>query len=74
LIEEVGFNIHRVLLGSGILALPAMNRVNLELAKSQTFGNGCVLEFILATAPVVADFSPPERTVAVGRTVSSGRT
>ena len=44
LIDEVGFNIHPVLLGSGIPAIPPMNRqVDLEIVKSQVFGNGCVL-------------------------------
>ena len=44
LIDEVGFNIHPVCLGSGIPALPPMKcQINLELVKSQAFGNGCVL-------------------------------
>lgn len=44
LIDEVGFNIHPVLLGSGIPAVPPMNRqVDLELVRSQAFKNGCVL-------------------------------
>ncbi|HTS60344.1 MAG TPA: dihydrofolate reductase family protein [Bryobacteraceae bacterium] len=44
LIDEVGFNIHPVLLGSGIPALPPMSRqINLELVNSRVFQNGCVL-------------------------------
>lgn len=44
LIDEVGFNIHPVLLGSGIPALPPMDRqINLDLVKSQAFKNGCVV-------------------------------
>jgi dihydrofolate reductase len=44
LIDEVGFNIHPILLGSGVPALPPMSQqVKLELVKSRTLGNGCVL-------------------------------
>jgi riboflavin biosynthesis pyrimidine reductase len=44
LIDEVGFNIHPVLLGSGIPAIPPMKRqVDLETVSSQVFGNECVL-------------------------------
>lgn len=43
LIDEVGFNIHPVLLGSGIPVFHTMSRqINLELLESQTFKNGCV--------------------------------
>jgi dihydrofolate reductase len=42
-VDEVGFNIHPVLLGSGIPALPPMTRqVDLELVKCEPFKNGCV--------------------------------
>ncbi len=44
LIDEVGFNIHPVLLGSGIPIFHEMNhQVNLELTECKTFKNGCVL-------------------------------
>jgi len=44
LIDEVGFNIHPVLLGSGIPAFHLMNRqIDLELVTSRAFKNGCVL-------------------------------
>ena len=44
LIDEVGFNVHPVLLGSGIPALYPMNRrIGLELVTSHAFNNGCVL-------------------------------
>ena len=44
LIDEVGFNIHPVLLGSGIPAFHQMSRqLNLELVTSRAFKNGCVL-------------------------------
>jgi len=44
LVDEVGFNIHPVLLGSGIPALhPMTRRIALELVTSQPFQNGCVL-------------------------------
>jgi dihydrofolate reductase len=44
LIDEVGFNIHPVLLGSGIPAFHVMSRqINLELMASRAFKNGCVL-------------------------------
>ena len=43
LIDEVGFNIHPVLLGSGIPLFHEMSRqINLELIECQTFKNGCV--------------------------------
>jgi dihydrofolate reductase len=43
LIDEVGFNIHPVLLGSGIPLFHQMNRqIDLELQECRTFQNGCV--------------------------------
>jgi dihydrofolate reductase len=43
-IDEVGLNIHPVLLGDGIpLFLPMQQQVNLKLRESKTFKNGCVL-------------------------------
>ena len=43
LVDEIGFNIHPVLLGSGIPVFHAMDRqINLELVESKTFRNGCV--------------------------------
>ena len=42
-IDEVGFNIHPVLLGSGIPAFRTMSRqIDLELIESKTLKNGCV--------------------------------
>lgn len=44
LIDEIGFNIHPVLLGSGIPLFYEMNRqINLELLECERFKNGCVL-------------------------------
>jgi dihydrofolate reductase len=44
LIDEVGFNIHPVLLGSGIpLFHPMTQQINLELLECRPFKNGCVL-------------------------------
>jgi dihydrofolate reductase len=44
LIDEVGFNIHPVLLGRGIPAFHPMPRqIDLELKDCQRFNNGCVL-------------------------------
>ncbi len=44
LIDEIGFNIHPVLLGSGIPLFHEMKRqINLELTECQRFKNGCVL-------------------------------
>ena len=44
LIDEIGFNIHPVLLGKGIPLFHEMNRqIDLELIESKTFQNGCVL-------------------------------
>jgi dihydrofolate reductase len=43
LIDEVGFNIHPVLLGSGIpLFHPMSRQVHLELIERRSFKNGCV--------------------------------
>lgn len=44
LIDEIGFNIHPVLLGSGIPLFYEMNhQINLELIECRPFKNGCVL-------------------------------
>jgi len=43
LIDEIGFNIHPVLLGSGIPLFHQMNRqINLQLLDCKPFKNGCV--------------------------------
>lgn len=44
LIDEVGLNIHPVLLGSGIPLFYEMSRqIDLELIKSQLLSNGCIV-------------------------------
>jgi dihydrofolate reductase len=44
LIDEIGFNIHPVLLGSGIpLFHPMSRQIDLELLACKTFKSGCVL-------------------------------
>jgi dihydrofolate reductase len=44
LIDEVGFNVHPVILGAGIPAFHPMNRqIDLELMSARPFKNGCVL-------------------------------
>lgn len=44
LIDEVGFNIHPILLGEGIpLFLEMKEQINLELIKSKTLKNGCIV-------------------------------
>jgi len=44
LIDEVGVNIHPLLLGSGIPLFAEMNRqINLELLRCQQLKNGCVI-------------------------------
>ena len=44
LIDEIGFNIHPVLLGSGIAIFYEMSRqIDLELKKCQQLPNGCVV-------------------------------
>jgi dihydrofolate reductase len=44
LIDEIGFNIHPVLLGSGIPLFYEMDRqIDLELIECRAFKNGCVL-------------------------------
>jgi dihydrofolate reductase len=44
LIDEIGFNIHPVLLGAGIPLFHPMNRqINLDLKECRPFKNGCVL-------------------------------
>jgi len=43
LIDEIGFNIHPVLLGSGVPLFYPMNRqIDLELKECRPFKNGCV--------------------------------
>jgi dihydrofolate reductase len=43
MIDEVGFNMHPVLLGSGIpLFLDAGRRINMELKECRAIGAGCV--------------------------------
>lgn len=43
-VDEIGFNIHPVLLGSGIpLFHPMKRQINLELLECSPFKNGCVL-------------------------------
>lgn len=44
LIDEIGFNIHPVLLGSGVPLFHEMkHQINLELLECKPFTNGCVL-------------------------------
>ena len=44
LIDELGFNIHPILLGSGVPLFLNMNRqIGLELTECRPFKNGCVL-------------------------------
>ncbi len=44
LVDEIGFNIHPVLLGSGIPVFHEMShQIDLELIECKTFKNGCVL-------------------------------
>ena len=44
LIDEIGFNIHPVLLGSGIPLFHEMNRqIDLELLECKRLNNGCVV-------------------------------
>jgi dihydrofolate reductase len=44
LVDEVGFNVHPVLLGSGIPLFHPMGRqIDLELLECRVFKNGCVL-------------------------------
>ena len=43
LIDEIGFNIHPVLLGAGVPLFHSMSRqINLELKECRAFKNGCV--------------------------------
>ena len=43
LIDEIGFNIHPILLGSGIpLFHPMTRQINLELQECRPFKNGCI--------------------------------
>jgi dihydrofolate reductase len=44
LIDEIGFNVHPVLLGSGIPLFYEMSRqIDLELKECKQLSNGCVL-------------------------------
>ncbi len=43
LIDEIGFNIHPVLLGAGVPVFHPMSRqIDLELHECRAFKNGCV--------------------------------
>jgi dihydrofolate reductase len=42
LIDEIGFNIHPVLLGSGIPLFHEMKKIDLDLIECKPFKNGCV--------------------------------
>ncbi len=43
-VDEIGFNIHPLLLGGGVPAFRPMNRrTELELIETRTVGEGCVL-------------------------------
>jgi len=42
LIDEIGLNIHPILLGSGIPLFHRMTQTNLELIECKTLKNGCV--------------------------------
>jgi dihydrofolate reductase len=43
LVDEIGFNIHPLLLGSGIpLYYPMSQQINLELRECKQFENGCI--------------------------------
>jgi dihydrofolate reductase len=43
LIDEIGFNIHPVLLGSGVpLFHPMSRQIDLELRECKVFKNGCI--------------------------------
>jgi dihydrofolate reductase len=47
LIDETGFNIHHVLLGSSIALVQSMGRaINLELKECRAFQNECLLQHI----------------------------
>ena len=44
LVDEIGFNVHPLLLGGGVSALrPMARRVELELIEARPIGEGCVL-------------------------------
>ena len=44
LIDEIGFNVHPVLLGAGVsLFHPMTRQIDLELLECRPFKNGCVL-------------------------------
>ncbi len=43
LVDEVGFTVHPVILGSGLPAFhPMANQINLQLMEARPFANGCV--------------------------------
>ena len=64
LIDEIGFNIHPVLLGSGIPLFHEMNhQIDLELIDCKTFKNGCVL--------VTYKVKPPKRQKSSTKTARS---
>jgi len=68
-IDEVGLNIHPVLLGSGTPAfLDPGRRIGLELTDCRTLDGGCILAIWRVQPPV-----SPGRTASSARTAKAGR-
>lgn len=65
LIDEIGFNIHPVLLGEGIPVFHEMKRqIDLELLECKTFKNGCVLVIYKVKHAIRKSKQPKLRRVA----------
>lgn len=73
LIDEVGFNIHPVLLGSGIPIFYEMDhQIDLELLECKTFKNGCVLVTYRVKPPGEEKKQKPVKKAGKGKTTARG--
>lgn len=78
LIDEIGFNIHPVLLGSGIPIFHEMDhQIDLELMDCKTLKNGCVLVTYRVRAPgekKKQTVKKPAKKPSKGKTTAQGTT
>jgi dihydrofolate reductase len=67
LIDEVGFNIHPVLLGAGLPAFYQMSRqIDLELKECRPFSTGCVLLTYRVRRGPAASLERPQQVPTAG--------
>ncbi len=74
LIDEIGFNIHPVLLGSGIPMFHEMDhQIDLELIDCKTLKNGCVLVTYRVKPPGEKEKKAPRKAMKA-KTMSKSKT